>query len=957
MGKRKGLFSALTLLFFLSNTPRYAFDAEQNFRSAMAAFKERNFYSARLLLQEIVLKDGRGEYGDDAQYYLALTYFYEGDYRTAQFEFKALQRDFPDSPFVVRAAFWNGEAWFYRKKYREALESHNAFVRKYRENILSASALYTIGYIYNEQKRYDEAVQEFTRALKDYPESPVVPALTLQLGIAHFNAQEYSAARRAFEALLAKYTQADNLDAARFWLGKSYFAENKFSEAHREFMAVRSDFPASQFAAEALYLAALCKYRQQEIPEAEKLLASAASQFPQSAIYPFVRLRQAQIAVEQRNDQAALSPLLDIINNHRAHESFAPALELFAEIRRRQGKADEAIATFEALSNEKNLSSKSRRDLLRRHGDLLYQEGKYAEATAKYEALTREFPTDSEAATHLLLLARAQMQDHQYEAALATLTKIEKDHPESAIQADALYLKAELSYQQSKFTQALQLYARFTKKYRNHARFADAELSIGWTYFELKQYARAADHFRRLLRSNSNSTVRSKALLALGACQYNLRDLDGAAESYREVINKYSSEKTEYAEAIFQLAWLNFRRNRPQQAIEDFRRYAALGKSEPRHAEANYFAALCLFQMTNYTEAAAAFTELLSAPATPAWLREKSLADLAKAKAALQQIADARTTWQAFVRDFPESAQKEEALYQIVSLSLKLDDEIAALAAKDALRKQASESTWFAESLSELFSYYRQKREFSRAKAILKELESTRKKGDEKLEIELSRAQLLIEQGESGEAERLLKALLRNDEARDETIIRASQLLFTQLEQSGNLEVGVTEAEALAQRFADNDRIKSEMHFAAARFRFLRKEYGAARDILLPLLKNRELGARARFLLGEIAMAVNDLAKALDYFRQINQKEDDALYLKARLMIGEILFARREFEEAAREFSRIAYADSRDAKIYEQALYRAVLSFRAIGRTREAETFRARLREAFPQSAYNKELE
>jgi TolA-binding protein len=93
----------------------------------MVAFKEKSFYSARLLLQEIILKDPKGEYGDDAQYYLAMTYYYESDYKTAQFEFKALQRDFPESPFVVRAAFWNGEAWFYRKQYREAIESHAAF--------------------------------------------------------------------------------------------------------------------------------------------------------------------------------------------------------------------------------------------------------------------------------------------------------------------------------------------------------------------------------------------------------------------------------------------------------------------------------------------------------------------------------------------------------------------------------------------------------------------------------------------------------------------------------------------------------------------------------------------------------------------------------------------------------------------------------------------------------------
>ncbi len=110
-------------------------------------------------------------------------------------------------------------------------------------------------------------------------------------------------------------------------------------------------------------------------------------------------------------------------------------------------------------------------------------------------------------------------------------------------------------------------------------------------------------------------------------------------------------------------------------------------------------------------------------------------------------------------------------------------------------------------------------------------------------------------------------------------------------------------------------------------------------------------------MLGEVSLALSDQARAIDYFRQISQKQDAAIWLKARLMVGEILYARKEFEEAAREFSRIAYAENRDAVIYEKSLWRAALAFRAIGKQREFETFRAKLREAFPQSPYNKELE
>ena len=69
------------------------------------------------------------------------------------------------------------------------------------------------------------------------------------------------------------------------------------------------------------------------------------------------------------------------------------------------------------------------------------------------------------------------------------------------------------------------------------------------------------------------------------------------------------------------------------------------------------------------------------------------------------------------------------------------------------------------------------------------------------------------------------------------------------------------------------------------------------------------------------------------------------------------MFAKQEYEEAAREFSRIAYAETRDDAVYELSLYRAAQSFRKIKKDREADTFREKLKEAFPQSKYLRELE
>lgn len=920
----------------------------------MTAFKEKNFYSARLLLQEIVLKDPRGDLGDDAQYYLAMTYFYESDYKTAQFEFKALERDFPESPMVVRAAFWTGEAWFYRKAYREAIESHTKFARKYRENILAASALYTIGYIYNEQKRYDEAQEILSRALKEYPETTAAPALTLQLGIAQFNASEYAPARRTFQTLMVKYTGADNLGAARFWLGKSYYAEGKFGEAFGEFSAVTKDYPAANEAGEALYLAALCKYKTAGIAAALPVLADVVQKYPQGQVYAFARLRQAQLYFELKDWGQALPPLLDLINNHREHETFPPALDLLAEVRRKQGQPQEAIGLFEALRQEKEIKGKARKELLRRYADLLYQESRFGEATAIYSELLSEFGQNAEGAHFYLMMARAQYKEGKYEAALQSLTALQKNYEDESSRAEALFLKAEISYALGKFPDALQNYARLVKKYPDHAKVFDAEMGLGWTYFELKQYARAADNFRKILKNYKKPQELAKAYLALGAAQYNLRDLDGALASYRKIIKSYPQEITETAEARYQIAWLKFRRNEFADADKEFRMYLT-GKELPRDAEARYFAALCKFHLGDFKTAESELAALYLDKNAQPWIKEKSLADLAKTRIALRDFASARDAYLRLTEEFPETAGRDEASYQVVQLSLKLGDEKKAAAAQAVLKEKGG--AWYAESLGAFADYYRKAKNFAAAEAALVELGELRKKPEEKLDVSLLRAELYALRGQSDEATKLIEKILANEDVAEATALRGAATLFQLYEKSAKLAEGEAQAEKLSNRFADNAKLSEEMLLAQARFCYLAKKYPASRDLLGALTKSRNTGSRARFMLALTYQEEGDTARALDYLRQISAEQDPPTWLKARFHVGEILFERGEYEGAAREFSRIAYADTRDDAIYEKSLYKAALAFRQIKKDKEFGNFRAKLKEAFPQSVFLKELQ
>ena len=122
---------------------------------------------------------------------------------------------------------------------------------------------------------------------------------------------------------------------------------------------------------------------------------------------------------------------------------------------------------------------------------------------------------------------------------------------------------------------------------------------------------------------------------------------------------------------------------------------------------------------------------------------------------------------------------------------------------------------------------------------------------------------------------------MQSEDVSEAIAIRASTLLFQILEDAKEYAQGIAWADKLATRFADNNRLSEEMLLAQAHFLVLQKNMAAGRDILLPLSKSRLVSGRAKFMLAETYYAEGDLPRALDYFRQITQKQDAASWLKA----------------------------------------------------------------------------
>lgn len=108
-----GIFS---LLFAACSTSEHTIDRDLSpavlFEKGKAEFEEENWLRAQQYFDIIRLQYPASEYADDAQYYLAETYFAQKEYILAAYNYNMVVRSYPGSQWAKDAAFKVGLCYY-----------------------------------------------------------------------------------------------------------------------------------------------------------------------------------------------------------------------------------------------------------------------------------------------------------------------------------------------------------------------------------------------------------------------------------------------------------------------------------------------------------------------------------------------------------------------------------------------------------------------------------------------------------------------------------------------------------------------------------------------------------------------------------------------------------------------------------------------------------------------------
>lgn len=109
--------------------------------------------------------------GDRANYQAAFELLKQGRYDQASLAFRQFLATFPDSTLSDNAQYWLAESYYVTQKYKEALPEFETVVAKFPQSRKIPDALLKIGYCNYELKRYEAARKALSSVAKDYPET------------------------------------------------------------------------------------------------------------------------------------------------------------------------------------------------------------------------------------------------------------------------------------------------------------------------------------------------------------------------------------------------------------------------------------------------------------------------------------------------------------------------------------------------------------------------------------------------------------------------------------------------------------------------------------------------------------------------------------------------------------------------------------------------------------------
>lgn len=897
--------------------------------------QEKRLSAAKGHLLEFLNKYGDRGSADRALFYLGEIEYALGDTRRSiSYHRKLLSDDkFKDSKLRPSARYAVAVAYEEREDFRLAEDSYRSFITEFSQHQLSDEVRVRLADILIRGNKHRQAA-ELLGALATKSDTQVADYALLRLAYALSLDGENEKAIGYYQDLLTRFPSSQHAATARLSLGQLLSSAGRLGEAESMLSSVLDKKDAQ--AAQALHWLATNLLKQNEAAKAEQLLKAASNWTATAENRPSLlmdyadalfaqpsKLADSQAAYEAIIDaaptdalapraayNAAFSALLSrklddarkwaeyFFNKYPQDQLRSDVAYVAAEALLQQGEHKAASDAYEKLCLSANEHPSINLWTLR-HAMANYLGGQYPQAKRILTPKLRKFKDPAELAeahfvigacelytdnikdavkqlevSHatsqnwtsadevLLLLAEAQQRSGENKTAKGTLESLLSKFPQTRLRQQVNYKLAQLSAAMLQYDDAISGYRKVLSDREAVSLHRFSQYGIAWALMQQEQYAAALKELDQIAASNLPDSISLETQLARGLC---LRKT-GKTQEAIAALNKFLSQ--------------NPRGN-------------SLGNGL-------YELGLAHTTLGDSARATKAFKRIRSeVPAYPA--SDKVLYELAWNHADAGEKETARKYFDQLANEFGNSEFAAEAIYMVAQDEYETGNYAEAAQRYSLAIKQSSDAALLEKSLYKLGWSYFQREQYDEAARYFSRQAREHASGSLAVDAKFMTAECAFNK------EQFDQALAMYKEAQ----------------------------QALKQdpKSVASQQVRALISLHGAQCYRQRKDWDQSEQWLRSMLNdypNSPYTATAEYELGYCKQNQGKTAEALKLYGKVaDENRRSEIGARARFMSGEVYFSQRDFVSAIRDFQRVMYGFGADAAPQDIKNWQAKAAFEA----------------------------
>lgn len=866
------------LTAFLDKYPDGSFADKALFYAAEAESRLGNSDRAIQLYSQLIQSRSfeNSSVRPDALFALAITFDDVKQLKLAKENYDAFLAKHPDHPLAREARIRSAEISIKTDQAEQAIALLRPVVEsKDFAKIPNADyALYRYGFALAKAGKFKESAEAYTKLSALFPKSQYSENSALAAGQTLLRDKKYAEAKQVFERLLPGKDEraaeaahwicqiailqgkpADAVpvaEAALQWAGSNSFStllkmdladglsakpEGRIkAKALYEQIAVEN--PDSSIAPRATYNAAFASLQLGNHADAQRWAEAFAKRFSNDPLSPDVAYIRAEATLQLGQFESAATAFEQLLAAERDNPLRMSWQMRLATARYLGGQYDKSIdQATEVLKAEKEPIARA--EALFLQGASLLKLQKNELAIEKLKDSVKENSKWAQADEVLLLLAEAQSLLGLKADAKATLERILSDFPQSRFKQQVEFRLGQLSANVGDFDRAMLAYDAVLKSSNDKSLIDYAAYGKAFILIQREQFAQALSLLEPIAVSTRNDSVGQEARIAKAIC---LRQTGKAKD-----------------------------------AVDVLTQLLASNVSSEQGMKAKYELGLSLAAMENFDATIQTFEGLIGA-GNNFPLLDKAYYELGWAYKSKGNSDKANEVFQTLAAKFPESPLAAEAFFHVGQAEYESSKFDRAIKAYTVAATRSVDSTLQEKSLYKLGWAFFQQKDFAKASENFNKQIREFPKGALVVDARFMVAECALKRENYAEAWPLYEAARRTLEASNDSAVS-------------------TQVKALIL-----------LHGAQAARELKRwKDVESWIGALGSVSPDATHAAIAKY---ELAYAKQNQKKpneALVLYSEVAEEERNEVGARARFMMGEVLFADREFAKAVSEFQKVMY--------------------------------------------------